>query len=56
MSEMVEKAGDYTDYGPSYLDFITPDDVFDKGPEAVKEWQARYAAALAGHEEKRSGE
>jgi hypothetical protein len=25
--------------GPIYLDFITPDEVFDKGPAAVKDWQ-----------------
>lgn len=25
--------------GPDGLDFATPDDVFDKGPEAVREWQ-----------------
>lgn len=35
------------DEGPSYLDFITPDDVFDKGPDAVREWQHRYVAALS---------
>ena len=25
--------------GPTYLDFITPDEIFDKGPAAVEKWQ-----------------
>lgn len=35
--------------GPSYLDFITPDDVFDQGPDAVREWQSIKAGGTAGY-------
>ncbi|MDW9888894.1 hypothetical protein GOC28_08390 [Sinorhizobium meliloti] len=33
-------------HGPTYLDFITPDDVFDKGPDAVKAWQGAKSAEI----------
>ncbi|CAN7687081.1 hypothetical protein LJR098_002293 [Rhizobium sp. LjRoot98] len=33
-------------YGPTYLDFITPDEIFDKGPAAVKLWQAAKRAEI----------
>ncbi|MBP2560807.1 hypothetical protein J2857_003576 [Neorhizobium galegae] len=32
--------------GPAYLDFITPDEIFDKGPDAVKKWQEAKRAKL----------
>lgn len=32
--------------GPTYLDFITPDEIFDKGPTAVQEWQDAKRATL----------
>ncbi|KAA3510131.1 hypothetical protein [Agrobacterium rosae] len=33
---------------PGYLDFIVPDEVFDKGPDAVIRWQKAYSAELSG--------
>jgi hypothetical protein len=35
-----------TSNGPTYLDFITPDEIFDKGPAAVKRWQEAKVAEL----------
>lgn len=32
--------------GPTYLDFITPDEVFAKGPDAVASWQAAKRADI----------
>lgn len=32
--------------GPTYLDFITPDEVFDQGPDAVREWQEAKKAEI----------
>nr|WP_246812707.1 Lar family restriction alleviation protein [Ensifer sp. ENS07] len=34
--------------GPTYLDFITPDEIFEKGPDAVKKWQAAKLVELLG--------
>lgn len=41
-------------HGPSYLDFITPDDVFDKGPAEVKRWQEAKAAEITAKPDDRS--
>ncbi|WP_141502301.1 hypothetical protein [Rhizobium sp. J15] len=35
--------------GPTYLDFITPDEVFDRGPDAVKAWQEKYMNRIVGN-------
>ena len=40
-----------TSGNPSYLDFITPDEIFDKGPAAVKEWQEAKVSALLSKQE-----
>lgn len=48
MRERIEIEADPSCSGPSYLDFITPDEVFDRGPDAVKEWQDKKAAELSG--------
>ncbi|WP_052201909.1 hypothetical protein [Ensifer sp. ZNC0028] len=34
--------------GPTYLDFITPDAIFEKGPAAVREWQQAKLAEVLG--------
>lgn len=31
---------------PAYLDFITPNEIFEKGPDAVKDWQEAKRAEL----------
>jgi len=32
--------------GSTYLDFVTPDEIFDKGPAAVKQWQDAKRAEI----------
>ncbi|WJR67000.1 hypothetical protein QTA58_22890 [Neorhizobium sp. CSC1952] len=39
----------HTNDGPSYLDFITPDNVFDRGPDAVQAWQEAKSAEISRH-------
>lgn len=45
-SEVMDPPREPTSGGPAYLDFITPDEIFDKGPAAVKKWQEAKLAEL----------